>query len=181
LKAYNDDDRLFCAVFVLLSISIYRFIILVRFFGWSIWSIDLLSRHHHHIQMSRTDNERYDWQDDDLETCLMMSLEESYSHSKEASPRDPGPAQSSIQPSLQPSLPSTLVPQNTLKDGGQKSTDSSQDMDIQGNILRKITEDSEREYLERMILSSVTDFSQFAGIYEYVHICMYIYCIQICI
>jgi hypothetical protein len=28
--------------------------------------------------------------------------------------------------------------------------------------LRKITEDSEREYLERMILSSVTDDSQFA-------------------
>jgi hypothetical protein len=54
-------------------------------------SFDLLSKHyHHHIQMSRTDNERYDWQDDDLETCLMMSLEESYSHSKETSPREIG-------------------------------------------------------------------------------------------
>jgi hypothetical protein len=68
-----------------------------------------------------------------------------------------------VQPSLQPSLPSTLMSQNILQDGGQKSIDGSQDMDIQGNILRKITEDSEREYLERMILSSVTDDSQFAG------------------
>ena len=33
------------------------------------------------LQMSRRDHERYDWQDDDLETCLILSLEDSYSHS----------------------------------------------------------------------------------------------------
>ena len=161
------------------------------------------------VQMSQNDT-RFDWQDD-LETCLSMSLEESYSKKnkswgsegrdggrvmindrldgKNNSSRDmhgqsqgQGQGQSNIghigslgyvgQGQIESEINNTNTLGNTntmgntdINIGTNIDTDVDTDADaaliaMQGDILRTVAAESEREYLERAMLISLSDETQ---------------------
>lgn len=118
------------------------------------------------VQMSRSDNDRFDWQDD-LETCLIMSLEE-YSHKGRQIPctsdivsdsikRDDGGIGSSSQSVSNESKPSSGFDAVAQRSPLQESASL---IAMQGDILRTVAAESEREFLERAMLSSITDEAQ---------------------
>lgn len=120
------------------------------------------------VEMSCTDNERFDWQED-LETCLSMSLEDSYSGSirddtaitANGSRQIDYEAGSSSASANHLSLlsPSASIPITAGQREGAEANQSASLIAIQGDILRTVAAESERDFLERAMLSSLTDDS----------------------
>jgi hypothetical protein len=112
------------------------------------------------VQMSRSDNDRFDWQDD-LETCLTMSLEE-YSHKGRHVSID----MDVVSDTRKSDEFGTNITSQSVVSGldavAQRSPtkESASLIAMQGDILRTVAAESEREFLERAMLSSITDESQ---------------------
>ena len=105
------------------------------------------------VQMSRVDNERFDWQDD-LETCLSMSLQDLHHR------RGSGDF-------LDGNAPRT--DNASTMNGGDHSAENvtnaaahpdSSLVSMQGDILRTVAAESEREFIDKALLSYLTDESQ---------------------
>jgi hypothetical protein len=124
------------------------------------------------VEMSCNDNERFDWQED-LETCLSMSLEDSYSGStrdsaaataigsRQSNTENGNALVSANQPAYSDSSmsSSTSVTNSAGQIEGSEANQSASLIAIQGDILRTVAAESERDYLERAMLSSLTDDS----------------------
>ena len=124
------------------------------------------------VEMSCNDNERFDWQED-LETCLSMSLEDSYSgsardsaavtanRSRQSNTENGSVLASANQPAHSDSSmsSSTSVTNTAGQREGSEANQSASLIAIQGDILRTVAAESERDYLERAMLSSLTDDS----------------------
>ena len=112
------------------------------------------------VQMSRSDNDRFDWQDD-LETCLTMSLEE-YSHKG----RHTSGAMDIVNDTRKRDETGTDSTSQCVSSGldavalRSPSKESASLIAMQGDILRTVAAESEREFLERAMLSSITDETQ---------------------
>lgn len=120
------------------------------------------------VEMSCSDNERFDWQED-LETCLSMSLEDSYSGSTRDNTAitangsrqmdyEVGPSSASAN-HLSLLSPSASIPSTAGQREGAEANQSASLIAIQGDILRTVAAESERDFLERAMLSSLTDDS----------------------
>lgn len=124
------------------------------------------------VEMSCSDNERFDWQED-LETCLSMSLEDTYSgstrdsaavtsnRSRSSNTENGNALASANQPEYGDSSmsSSTAVTNTAGQREGSEANQSASLIAIQGDILRTVAAESERDYLERAMLSSLTDDS----------------------
>ena len=120
------------------------------------------------VEMSCTDNERFDWQED-LETCLSMSLEDSYSGSTQDNTAIPANGSRQINYEVGSSSasanhlallsPSASIPITAGRREGAEANQSASLIAIQGDILRTVAAESERDFLERAMLSSLTDDS----------------------
>lgn len=112
------------------------------------------------VQMSRSDNDNFNWQDD-LETCLTMSLEE-YSHKG----RHSSGAMDIVTDTRKRDETGNNVTSHLVASGldavaqRSPSKESASLIAMQGDILRTVAAESEREFLERAMLSSITDESQ---------------------
>ena len=144
------------------------------------------------MQMSRNDENRFSWQDD-IETCLSMSLEESYLKNNKMSqssdeyvtkkiPGDDNCAKKSVAfaehslenndlngvkmeiSSSSSSFSSVLSPigidMNIKNDNDNDNDNNAVSIAIQSDTLRIAVEESERDYIDSAMLSSLQDETQ---------------------
>ena len=137
------------------------------------------------VQMSRNDNNRFCWQDD-LETCLSMSLEESYLKNGKVSRNSNIDSTGNVEiqegnnessASLNNTSENNAIKgmgadTSTFPSPSSSSSSSHINNDIidnnatiiamQGETLRTAVEESERDFIEQAMLSSLQDETQIA-------------------
>lgn len=109
---------------------------------------------------------RFNWQDDDLETCLIMSLEESYNNATANATTTTATAGHKMPSADRLRSLCTAMDSKGEAHEGQDSGKTTglaglgADLDLaeavaERGILRSVAEESEREYLEKQLLSSL--------------------------